>query len=88
MIYFIQILKMLNKTQRGHLVALFDDLSMEIDDMGYHGHEAELINEMLDNHFGIFLEDDNQLNMLKDYILKHQNDLGKSVSILTQMYGM
>ena len=88
MIYLMQILKMMTAKQRQNFVALFDDLSYEIQDMGYEGFETQLVNEMLDDHFGIFLEDDSQLKMLTDYILKHQNNLGGSVKGICLYMGL
>lgn len=79
MIYFMQILKMLNKEQRELFIDLFDDLSFELDDMGYRGHETDLVNEMLDNHLGLFIEDDRQLKSFTEYILKEQNKLEDAV---------
>ena len=66
---------MLNKEQLELLVDLLDDLSFEIDEMGYKGMEGELINEMLDNHLGIFIEDENQLKIFTDLILRHQGNI-------------
>ena len=79
MIYLLQIAKMLNDNQLELFIALFNDLSYEIDELGYKGNESELINELLDNHFGISLEDDKQLNKLTSCILNHQNNLHKLI---------
>ena len=73
MIYLMQILKMLNKTQRKQFVELFSDLDYELDDMGWRGNETDLINDMLFNHFGLSIEDSRQLQMLTDSILKKGN---------------
>ena len=70
MIYLLQILKRLNKKQRQQFLALFSDLDYELEELGWRGNETDLINDMLFNHFGMELEDKNQLQMLTDAILK------------------
>jgi len=70
MIYLLQILKMLDKKQRQEFVALFSDLDYELDELGWRGNETDLVNDMLFNHFGMELEDKDQLQMLTDAILK------------------
>jgi hypothetical protein len=70
MIYLLQILKRLNKQQRQQFLAMFSDLDYELDELGWRGNETDLINDMLFNHFGMELEDKNQLRMLTDAILK------------------
>lgn len=70
MIILMQLLKMLNKTQRKEFVALFSDLEYELDELGYRGSETDLVNDMLFNHFGLSLEDEGQLQRLTDAILK------------------
>jgi hypothetical protein len=70
---------MLTNQQTKLFIGLFEDLSFEIEELGYEGNEEELINEMLDNHLGIFLEDDSQLEMFTAYILKHQGDIAGAV---------
>ena len=52
-----------------HFYNLFSDLTYEIDEMGYKGHESELIKEMVFNHYLIELEDDRQLAMISKCIL-------------------
>lgn len=69
-IYLLQILKRLNKKQRQQFLALFSDLDYELDELGWRGNETDLVNDMLFNHFGMELEDKNQLQMLTDAILK------------------
>jgi len=70
MIYLLQILKRLNKQQRQQFLAMFSDLDYELDELGWRGNETDLVNDMLFNHFGMELEDKNQLQMLTDAILK------------------
>lgn len=79
MFYLVQIIKMLNKEQRTLFIGLFDDLSFEIEEMGYEGMEGELINDMLMNHFGIEIYDMNQLDMFTACILKHQGRIENAV---------
>lgn len=75
MIYLIQLVKMWNKKERELFVALFEDLSFEIDEMGYEGQETELVDEMLHNHLGIEFECNQQLEMITDLILRHQGNI-------------
>ena len=75
MIYLIQLVKMWNKQERELFIALMEDLSFEIDEMGYEGQEAELINEMMFNHLGFEFECNDQLNMFTDLILRHQGNI-------------
>ena len=81
MIFLVQLINMFNKEQRELFIDLFDDLSFEIEEMGYSHIEdqMELINEMLDNHLGIYFEDDVQLKWLSEYILKNQGKLENKV---------
>jgi len=80
MLYLLQLLKLLDNKQRKFFGVLFDDLSMEIEDMGYEGHETELVNEMLFNHFGLTVEDDKQLQVFTDYILNNQGEFTQCVN--------
>lgn len=73
MMYLIQILKMLNKPQRKQFEAIFSDLDYELNDMGWAGNETELVNDMLFNHFGLSVDDQSQLKMLTESILKAGN---------------
>jgi hypothetical protein len=73
MIYLMQILKMLDKAERQQFVALFSDLDYELDELGWRGNETDLVNDMLFNHFGMEIEDENQLKMLTESILKKGN---------------
>ena len=75
MLHLLQIYKMIEDKKL--FINLFNDLSYEIEEMGYTHLEdqMELINEMLDNHFGLFMEDDRQLKMLTQAILKRQGKL-------------
>jgi hypothetical protein len=58
-------------------ISLFNDLSYEIEEMGYIylDDQMELINEMLDDHFGIYLEDCKQLKKLTETIISKQGKL-------------
>jgi hypothetical protein len=73
MIFLIQILKLLSKEQRSLFVEMFSDLDYEINELGWRGDETSLINDMLFNHFGLTVEDDMQLKMLTESILKKGN---------------
>lgn len=69
MIYLIQLLKSFNHNERNDFRLLFSDLSFEIEELGYKGHESDLVNDMLDSHFGITVEDDRQITSITKVIL-------------------
>jgi hypothetical protein len=69
MIYLFQILKTLSKKDLELFESLFSDITFEIDELGYQGNESELVNDMLDTHFGLYLEDSRQLEMLTKVII-------------------
>jgi len=75
MIYLLQLYKLLDIEQQKMFIGLFDDLSYEIDELGYKGSESDLISEMLENHLGITFECNKQVKRLTDCILKNQGNL-------------
>jgi len=88
MIYMIQILKMLNNRERKIFVKIFNDLSYEIEEMGYECFEEELVSDLLMNHLGLEIEDNSQLRMFTEYVLKHQGRLESSVRGACLLSGM
>lgn len=78
MIFLIQIIKLL-KTDNDRIafIELFNDLSYEIDELGYNhlDDQMELVKDLLENHFYIILEDDKQLKSLTSSIIKNQGRL-------------
>jgi spore coat polysaccharide biosynthesis predicted glycosyltransferase SpsG len=79
----MQILNMIEgKEERDYFVALFSDLSFEIEEMGYEGMEEDLVESLLFDHFGLEMMDENQLAMLTKYILEKQKDPTSLKSIL------
>ena len=77
MIYLLQLVKTWSKAERDLFISLFDDLSYEIEELGYAHIEdqMELINEMLYNHLNIEFECDKQLNMFTELIIRHQGNM-------------
>lgn len=73
MMVLMQLLKMLNKTQRKQFLSLFSDLDYELDELGWRGNETDLVNDMLFNHFGLTIEDEGQLQRLTEVILKPES---------------
>lgn len=63
----LQLLKLLNDTDK--FQSLFSDLTSEIEELGYEGCEDELVNQILQNHFNITIEDKRQLDSLTAIIL-------------------
>ena len=78
MIYLIQLMKMLNTEQIELFIGLFDDLSEEIDELGYD--PIDLVDDLLKNHLGIIIEDGQQLSMLTDCIIKHHGRMRQQVN--------
>ena len=87
MIIAVQLLKRLDAKYRQLFIDIFNDLSFEIEEMGYKGMETELIADILLDHFWISIDSPMQLQMLTDYILKHQKDLDRSVKGICLMIG-
>ena len=76
MLRLLQIISLLNKEQRKHFIALFDDLSFELEEMGYSDDPEMLIEELLENHFGIEFECSKQLTEFTNAVLKYQGKIG------------
>jgi hypothetical protein len=79
MIYFMQILRMLDKKNRQLFIDLMDDLSFEIEELGYEGLEDELISEILLNHLGLEIQCPKQLKWFTEYVLENQGKLESKV---------
>lgn len=75
MFHLIQLLKMLSTQQRQEFVMLFNDISYELDELGYRDFPEELINDMLFNHCGIEIESQSQLELLSACIVRSQGKL-------------
>jgi hypothetical protein len=73
MLYLIQIMHMLNKKDREALAKLFSDLSFELYELGYEHDPESLIDDLLQNHFGIEMEDPKQLAWLTEWVVENQN---------------
>lgn len=84
MMVLMQLLKMLNKTQRKQFLQLFSDLDYELDELGWRGNETDLVNDMLFNHFGLSIEDESQLKRLTEVILKPES-LKSAVNTVNMM---
>lgn len=87
MLFITQLLNLLTVEQIELFINLFDDLSFEIDEMGYKGMEGELINDMLFNHLGFTFEDGRQLEKVAQYILKNQGQLKNKVRAMAMIVG-
>ena len=83
----MQILKMLPPCNRELFCDLFEDLQGTINEANWHGMETELVNEMLLNHLGLEMECDDQLQMLFDYLMKHQGELRKQAKTVLMVMG-
>ena len=77
MIHFIQLYKLVDDKKL--FLSLFNDLSYEIDELGYEGFEGELINDLLFTHFGIEIECERQLERVTMFMLNHQGELDKRI---------
>jgi len=56
-------------------IDLFNDLSYELEDLGYKDFPDELIDDMLFNHFGIEMESESQLELLSACIVRNQGKI-------------
>lgn len=73
MLFFYQLLNQVK--DKTFFIDLFDDLSFELDELGYRDDPVMLVDELLLNHFGIEMQCQKQLQMVTDFILKHQGNL-------------
>lgn len=75
MLNLMQLYKLIDNKKL--FVDLFDDLSYEIEEMGYEhlDDQMELVNEMLLNHFGLEIENENQLRRVTETIIRKQGSL-------------
>lgn len=87
MIFITQLLHMLKKREIKLFIQLFDDMSFEIEEMGYDGMESELVKDMLMNHLGIEFTDEWQLEQVTEYLLKNQGQLENKVKGMCLMIG-
>ena len=74
MIHLIQLYKLVDDKKL--FISIFDDISYELEELGFKDFPCELIDDMLFIHFGISLEDENQLERLTNCILKFQGKIG------------
>ena len=83
MIYLIQILRILNNIEEVKFFDdLFHDLDCEVEELGYKGHEVELVTEMLENHFSIYIEDDRQKKEFTRVILNKSYKSAVNIELL------
>ena len=87
MLFITQLLNMMTKKQIKQFVALFNDLSFEVEEMGWKGQEDDMINDMLINHFGLELVDDWQLGEATKFIMNNQGKLQDKVRGIALMIG-
>lgn len=85
MIYLIQIIRLLNEEQRYHFTKVFNDLSFEIDELGYE--PSEIVNDLLFQEFGLEMEEQSQLDMLTDIIMKYQGKATQLMCMATIVIG-
>jgi hypothetical protein len=83
MIYLMQIMNMLNKKERTDLIHILEDLSFELEEMGWNSDPEGLISDILFNHFGFEMEDPKQLTWLTDWVLEKQNSPQSFKALLT-----
>ena len=71
MFILLQILQLIPLSEIDHFFDLFSDLEFEIEEMGWD--REELIRDMLINHFGLELLDDQQLHFLSEIMKKTES---------------
>ena len=67
MLHLMQLLNMIDDKKLFKQV--FNDLDFELNEMGWNENPTELINDLLDNHFGLYIEDKRQLAEITKTIL-------------------
>ena len=82
MLYLIQIINMLSKSDQQRFVTIFHDLSFEIEEMGFKGYETELVKDLLWTHFDLEMASEVQLQWLTTCILRHQKNMDRLVSMV------
>ena len=65
----IKLIISLSNKQRHEFLSLFADLDFELNELGWKGDETTLVNDMLFNHFGFSIQDEDQLKNITDAIL-------------------
>lgn len=73
MMYLIQVYNMVH--DKNLFITTFNDLSFELDELGYRECPSDLISDLLQDRFDLVIEEDEQLKKLSDCIIKHQNQL-------------
>lgn len=87
MLHFYQIYKLLDTERRELMVHLFDDLSFELEDMGWSADPEALISDLFENHLGIELLDEKQLKRVTKYILENQGKLVRQMKNSSVLLG-
>ena len=87
MLFMMQILNRLTDDQLRDFDNLFDDLSFELEEMGYKDEPEELINSMLENHFNMSFDTSEEASrrQLRDVTACILNKKYKSAIAVTRM---
>jgi len=82
MIYLIQLLRLLDSTREvKSFYKIFSDISV-MKELGYDNEEAIAI--LLESHFGLTMEDDDQLDMLTNLIVNKPNAFRAAIAVEKQ----
>ena len=76
----LQVIGMINDKQL--FVDVFNDLSFELDEMGYDSCPEVLVNDLLENHFNLSLSCNDQLKAITEIILEKQGKLEPYVALV------
>ncbi len=80
MLRLLQVAKIVNDKQ--FFVDIFDDLSFELEEMGYKDCPEDLVQDLLINHFDLEIECERQLKDFTNDVLKHQGKIGNYVNLM------
>lgn len=76
MIYIMQIFRMLDIEQLDLFSKLFGDgFKEDMIDLGYENEPEEYVQSVLESHFGITIEDDNQLKKTTRIIMENKHHM-------------
>ncbi len=71
MLHLLQLYNMVEDKEM--FIKLFSNFAVLCDDMGYSDDMGELFNELLDNHFLLFITNNNQLDRIVNTLKKHSD---------------
>jgi hypothetical protein len=71
MIYLLQVYKMI--ARKDLFIAIFSDLDYELEEMGWKDDPTSLMNDLLETHFGLTIEDEWQLQQFTSAVIQKKD---------------